>query len=321
MAQTTITALPLAFGIDATTDWLAIDRTSLGVTQRINRNTYLGITGSPVGTSDSQSIGNKTIGVSNTVTLLDTLFTLADNADPTKLAQFQLSGITTSTTRTYTLPNASSTLADISTAQTFTNKTLTSPVITGGSIDNSTITVDSIAGHTISGNGTVYGLSIHSGVIQTAGAGTSTLLTTNAVQGNQIATNAITIGYAQITTNFTTTTTTTDVDVTGLSVTVTVPAGARTVRITAFSTSLLKSGTTGDLLFWRIKEGSTQLNESQWNIPGSNFSLGGATCQWVNTSVTPGSHTYKISVNQATAGTITVVGAATKLSYIHVEMV
>lgn len=175
MADTTITALTEATGIDGATDWLAIDRTSLGTTEKINRNTYLGLTGSPVGTSDTQVLTNKTIGNTNTVTLKDTLFTLQDDGDTTKQAKFQLSGITTATTRTYTLPDASSTLADIATAQTLTNKTLTSPVITGGSITGSTITTDAIVGQSAATSGTVYGLSIASGKVGTDGVVTASI--------------------------------------------------------------------------------------------------------------------------------------------------
>lgn len=49
----------------------------------------------------------------------DNFFTLQDNSDRTKQAQFQLSGLTTGTTRTLTLPDASITLARIDAAQTF----------------------------------------------------------------------------------------------------------------------------------------------------------------------------------------------------------
>lgn len=53
----------------------------------------------------------------------DDIFSLIDNLDPTKKAVFQLSGISTGTTRTFTLPNASSTLAVLAATQTFTGTT------------------------------------------------------------------------------------------------------------------------------------------------------------------------------------------------------
>lgn len=148
---------------------------------KISRNVLLGITGQPVDVSTAQSITNKTLDNTNILTLRDDRFTLQDDADTTKQAKFQLSGITTGTTRTYTLPNASSTLADIATAQTFTNKTLTSPTITGGTIDNSTITVDSIAGHTSATIVTVGGVQMNNGIIATANAVTTTSIADSAV--------------------------------------------------------------------------------------------------------------------------------------------
>lgn len=90
-----------------------------------------------VGDTDTQSLTNKTLDNTNTVTLKDTLFTLQDNSDTTKQARFELSGLTTATTRTYTLPDATGTLADLATAQTFTNKTLTSPTLTDPAITDS----------------------------------------------------------------------------------------------------------------------------------------------------------------------------------------
>ena len=80
--------------------------------------------GSYVTLTGTETLQNKTLDNTNTVTLLDTLFTLQDNLDSTKQAQFQLSGITTGTTRTYTLPNLTGSLATIGTlTQTFSGTT------------------------------------------------------------------------------------------------------------------------------------------------------------------------------------------------------
>lgn len=83
-------------------------------------------TGTLATLAGSESFTNKTLDNTNTVTLKDTLFTLQDDGDTTKQARFQLSGITTATTRTYTVPNATTTLAALDVAQTFTtNQTIT----------------------------------------------------------------------------------------------------------------------------------------------------------------------------------------------------
>lgn len=154
---------------DGTNDTIPIWDNANSQTKKITRNNYLGITGNPVGHTDTQTLSNKTLGNTNTVTLKDTLFTLQDDGDATKQAQFQLSGITTGNTRTYTLPNATGTLVDLNTSQTLTNKTLTAPIISGGSIDNSTVTVDSVAGHTSANTGTIFGISVTSSIFpQTA---------------------------------------------------------------------------------------------------------------------------------------------------------
>ncbi len=58
----------------------------------------------------TSSIVGKVLDNTNTVTLKDTNFTLQDDGDATKQARFQLSGITSGNTRTYTLPDATSTL-------------------------------------------------------------------------------------------------------------------------------------------------------------------------------------------------------------------
>ena len=71
------------------------------------------------------------ISAGTIATLDDDNFTLQDDSTSTKKAQFQCSGISADTTRTFTFPDASTTLVGTGTTQTLTNKTLTSPVIDG----------------------------------------------------------------------------------------------------------------------------------------------------------------------------------------------
>lgn len=88
-----------------------------------NTNTTL------VGTGASQTITNKTI-TSSSMTVSDASFTLQDNADATKEAVFQLSGITTGNSRVISIPDGDTTIVGTGLTQTLTNKTLTTPIIT-----------------------------------------------------------------------------------------------------------------------------------------------------------------------------------------------
>lgn len=168
MATKVINDYASAISLDAANDYFLIQQA--GVYKRVNRNVMLGITGAPVGNSDTQTLTNKTIGNTNPITAKTNGFTLQDGVDSTKQATFNLSGNTTATTRIYTFPNASSSIADLTTVQTLTNKTITSPVITGGTISNATITVDSISGFTTPTIVTIGGVQMNNGQIATAGA-------------------------------------------------------------------------------------------------------------------------------------------------------
>lgn len=120
-----------------------------------------------VGIAVTQTISNKTFDDTNSYAAKATLFTLEDPSDTTKKAKFSASGIATATTRTYTLPDANTTLVGTDAAQTLTNKSLTSPAITTptgivkgdvglGNVDNTSDAIKNAASVTLS-NKTIDG--------------------------------------------------------------------------------------------------------------------------------------------------------------------
>ena len=65
----------------------------------------------------------------------DAVFSLVNDADPTKKATFSLAGISAGTTRSFTLPNSSSELAILAGTQTFTgNKTFSGTLTASGTV-------------------------------------------------------------------------------------------------------------------------------------------------------------------------------------------
>lgn len=98
----------------------------------------------------SQTLTNKAHDNTNSYTTKASLFTLQDATDITKQAVFSLSGITTGTTRTYTLPNASTTLIGLA-GGTFSGGVSFSGSSNYFGTSTATGTIELASGATISG--------------------------------------------------------------------------------------------------------------------------------------------------------------------------
>lgn len=166
MADTKVSALSALGSVDRASDLLYVVGASGPTSNKMTINAVLGITGDPVGHSDSQTLSNKTIGNSNVITARDDRFTIQDNSDATKQAVFQASGITAGNTRTYTLPDRSGTLVTLNGDQTFTG-VITAPgaVLDQAVITRPTLQTDTISEYTAAAGITIDGLLIKDGLL------------------------------------------------------------------------------------------------------------------------------------------------------------
>ena len=147
-----------------------------------------GITSSVVSVSDSQTLTNKTF--------TDLITHFQDNSDNSKKFKFAAGGISSSTTRTLTIPNESTTIVGTATTQTLTNKTINSDNNTIRNISDSeiksgaSINVTKIANGTISNSEFQYLNGITSGVVS---LGNSQTLTNKTMidQSNNVTANSL----------------------------------------------------------------------------------------------------------------------------------
>lgn len=128
-----------------------------------------------VGTDTTQTIMNKTIDNSNTITIKDVNFTIQDDGDTTKQAKFQASGISTGTTRTFVFPDATTTLVGTDATQTLTNKSISGSTNT---ITNVSLTTGVTGTLPLANGGTNASLTASNGAVAYS---TSTALALSAV--------------------------------------------------------------------------------------------------------------------------------------------
>ena len=298
---------PNASTIDAVNDELVIWTNSLSAVQNINRNTFLNLSSQPVGLTDSQTLTNKTL-TSPTVSSPTFSGTLAG---------------------TYTIggtPTFPASVTQNTVSQTLTNKTLTSPTITSPTITNATISADTLTGYTVSNTGTVYGINVTTGNVSMSG----TLAVTGTLSSGAITSSGIIkasssnpvwqyLGYAQITSDFTTTNTSAT-QITSLTVTATVPGGYTKVRVTVYSADL-QNATSGDgavLTAWSGTVGSgTQIG--QFNVATTSTSQNQGANLVTICSPSTGSITFNAGLSAVTGGTARFGASSTSPAFILVE--
>ncbi|CAB4200639.1 hypothetical protein UFOVP1339_57 [uncultured Caudovirales phage] len=112
--------------------------TSVGLNVGAGKTLSVAGTLALAGTATVTGVINVLVGTFN---ILASLFSIKDNADPTKIVKFLLSGLTTGTTRTITVPDADLTLVGTTTTQTLTNKTIASPGLPIAGATSGTVTL------------------------------------------------------------------------------------------------------------------------------------------------------------------------------------
>ena len=242
------------------------------------------------------SINGVTVSNGSTVTLKDTLFTLQDDADTTKQAQFQLSGITTGTTRTYTLPDSSSTFVLLNSTASFSGTlTFTNANQNVGS-STATGTQQFAYGATISG--ATKTVNIGTGGV----SGSTTAIAIGSANGTTITLNGTVNGTVS---NATTATTATNI-AGGAAGSIPYQTGAGATALLATGTGVLVGGTTPAYTTTPTLTGTNFTgipnaglsNSSVTVTAGTGLSGGGAialgssaTVNLANTAVTAGSYT------------------------------
>lgn len=310
MADVTIPGLTALTSIDRAADLFEVSDTSdSNNSKKTTINNMLNITSQPLALTDTQSPTNKTFDNSNILTLRDDRFTLQDNSDTTKQAVLQLSGITTGTTRTYTLPDRSSTLATLGGDQTFTGTNVfTGGTFTSVNIVNPTLTVDTVSEYTAANGVTIDGVllkdsKMNGSYITNASVNTAQLANAS-VTADKLSTGAATNAVA--TAEDTASATYVDLATSGPAVTTTIGAnGLALVTLytyignsTANSNNFMGFAISGATTVAASDAFATEVRVNDASIGG----LDGASATFLVTGLSSGSNTFtaKYKVNAGT---------------------
>lgn len=142
-------------------------------------------------------------------------------------------------------------------------------------------------------------------------------LPNNSIDANELATSAITLGYAEITANAAVTATTMTA-IAGLSVPVTIPAGGRRVKITCWLQTTSAAGT-NIYLDIGLFDGATEISRSTTYYPGSNITHSVVTM--AVKSPAAGAKTYSVSAFTGASQNVTISASATRPAFILVEAI
>ena len=148
----------------------------------------------------------------------------------------------------------------------------------------------------------------------------STSLRGGSVLAPNLANDAITLGYAQMTSNFAMASATPAL-VTGLTVTVNIPNGGRYIKITAYSGDTNATATTSvRISIWDGTVGSgTRLNWARIPERTSGDQFGLVAIAVVTPSA--GSKTYNVSLDSSAATTATINASTNNPAFILVEAI
>ena len=146
------------------------------------------------------------------------------------------------------------------------------------------------------------------------------VLGANNVPASALATNAITLGYSQITSNVSTNASTAAL-ATGLTSSVTIPTGGRKVKVSVYIPYVqLTTGGYADITIWDGTVGSgTQLQKWFTKLNDATITQG-VQMSFVYTP-SAGSKTYNVGFTTGSGTTITINAGATFPAYILVEAI